>query len=121
MNPKQMGLLALLMALPVGVVAVQEGSSLGPAEMQISLKQNLNFCGETLKNVLDRSFISTHKYTIFCLDQFEEFFSCLPGEARRLKPELRADLCSSLFIGGFHFLQFAADESSFHRANFTNS
>src|SRR5438477_56814 len=57
----------------------------------------------------------------FRLDQFEEFFSCLPGEARRLKPELRADLCSSVFIGGFHFLQFAADESSFHRANFTNS
>jgi len=32
MNPKQMGLLALLMALPVGVVAVQEGSSLGPKD-----------------------------------------------------------------------------------------
>ncbi len=32
MNPKQMGLLALLMVLPVAVLAVQEGSSLGPKD-----------------------------------------------------------------------------------------
>ncbi len=37
-------------------------------QMEISLKQNFNFCGETLKNVLNESFISTHKYAIFFLD-----------------------------------------------------
>src|SRR5438552_7512972 len=49
------------------------------AEMQISLKQNFNFCGEALKNVLDGSFISTYKYVIFCLDQFEEFSPACPA------------------------------------------
>jgi len=44
--------------------------------------------------VLDGSFISTYKYVIFCLDQFEEFFSCLPGEARRRFANSLAHLCS---------------------------